>query len=146
MQITIYNNQSDARRVSKMLTALKTLQAEFYESSSVIDPVLLAAYDSTLFKANYAYIELMGRYYFIKNIEVLNGRQMRITMHADVLMSYAAAIKNLSVIISKQENDSYNLYLDDGSIITLNKTFNTVIPFTNGFNDQGEYILITAGA
>lgn len=146
MQITIYNNQSDARRVSKTLTALKTLQAEFYESSSVIDPVLLAAYDSALFKANYAYIELMGRYYFIKNIEVLNGRQMRITMHADVLMSYAAEIKALNCIIDKQETTPANLYRDDGSLVFENRRFNTVVNFPTGFNETGQFILITAGA
>ena len=52
----------------------------------------------------------------------------------------------MSVIIDKQENMiGANLFIDDGSFVTENKEFNSVINFPSGFNDSGEYILITAG-
>lgn len=146
MQITIYNNASDNRVVSKSLTAVKTLAAEMYENCSVTDPVILAAYDSALFTANYMYIPLFGRYYYIKDIQALNGRQVLIMGHVDVLMTYAAQIKSLTGIIDKNTGTgSTSMYINDGSYVTEQKTFTEVINFSNGFNDEGEYILITAG-
>ena len=145
MEITIYNNASSNNTVTKSITQIKQVAATFYEESSVIDPIILLDNDSALYKANYCYIPLFNRYYYIKNITVDNGRQMRLECHVDVLMSFKTDISKLSVIVNKQENDNYNLYLDDGSLVTLNKNFNTVVNFPNGFNDNGEFILITAG-
>jgi hypothetical protein len=36
--------------------------------------------------------------------------------------------------------------IDDGEWVVENKKVNKIIKFTSGLNDEGEYILITAGA
>ncbi len=36
-------------------------------------------------------------------------------------------------------------YIDDGYLVSENVMFKTVYNFPAGFNDTGEYILITAG-
>ena len=63
-------------------------------------------------------------------------------------MSNKNAIRNLTCIIDKQENSATTYsdkYLDDGSFITECRTFNSILNFPQGFNDAGEFILITAG-
>ena len=52
----------------------------------------------------------------------------------------------MNCIINKQQSATHsNMFLDDGSFVMENKEFNSVINFPNGFNETGEYILITAG-
>ena len=61
-------------------------------------------------------------------------------------MSFKNEILNQSVIIDKQENDDdASKYLDDGSYVTENRTFTEILNYPNGFNENPEYILITAG-
>ena len=52
----------------------------------------------------------------------------------------------MNCIVNKQQGtENANLFLDDGSYVLENREFNSVINFPNGFNENGEYILITAG-
>ena len=52
-----------------------------------------------------------------------------------------------SCIIDKQQYSSnYSRFLDDGSYINEVRTFIEIANFQNGFNDDGEFILLTAGA
>ena len=64
----------------------------------------------------------------------------------DVLMSFKNDILQLTAVVDKQsEVDVGNEYIDDSSLVTENIMFKTVYNFSSGFNDTGEYILITAG-
>ena len=66
--------------------------------------------------------------------------------HVDVLDSFLTDIKNLTVIANKsQQNTKSDLYIDDGSYVTENRLVNDVYNFPSGFNDNGEFILITVG-
>ena len=61
-------------------------------------------------------------------------------------MSFRADISDLSVVVDKQSMPTNgNEYIDDGSLVSENVMFQTVYEFLGGFNDHGEYILITAG-
>ena len=76
----------------------------------------------------------------------LTGHRYQITCKSDVLESFKQDILALSAIIDKANaGNNINMFLDDGSFVTENKEFNTVINFPTGFNASGEYILITAG-
>ena len=61
-------------------------------------------------------------------------------------MTYAAEIRKNYAIIDKVENFgvAYN-YINDGSWVNTNRMNQSIINFANGFNDNGEFILITAG-
>lgn len=146
MTIDLYNSGSDPRSVTKKLTAIKTITAEMYEVSSIIDPRIIVAYDAALVQANYCYIPYFKRYYFIRGIEVADGRRMMLTLHVDVLQTYATQIKSLQCIIDKQAAVANgNVYYNDGSYVLSSKQFNEVHNFSSGFNDAGAFILITAG-
>lgn len=145
MNVTFYQNNSDKIQITKSLSTIKTVSAEFFNESSVISPTLIMAYDSTLCTTNYCYIPYFGRYYFITDIVIMDGNRMRVTCKVDVLMSYQSQIKSLQCIIDKQQTVPENSYINDGSYVVTDKEFNTIINFPSGLLENGEFILITAG-
>lgn len=147
MVIKLYNNLSENNIINKTITQVGSdITAAIKGEISVETPHLLFNYPGSLPNVNYFYISEFSRYYYITDIIDKTGGRYELRGKTDVLESFKDQILNLSVIIDKQQRTSdINLYLDDGSYITENKEFNTVINFPNGFNDEGEYILITAG-
>lgn len=148
MRVILYNTTSDNRVLSKSITLIKEIDAELKDADDVISPTLKIQRFKEWEKVNYIYIESFNRYYYVKTIKQLIGNAILLDCSVDVLMSNKDAIKNLTCIIDKQENSSTTYsdkYLDDGSFITECRTFNSILNFPQGFNDNGEFILITAG-
>ena len=145
MDIKFYYNASDNRCINKVLLDGETITGTLRQSSSMINPTIkLEKVDS--FRYNYAYIPEFRRYYFITNCDVDFNKIRTISFSVDPLMSFKQDILNLKVVVDKQASDSNgDEYIDDSSLVTNNLTFNTVYNFPSGFNDNGEYILITAG-
>ena len=94
--------------------------------------------------SNYCFIPKFNRYYFIDEIIPITGDRSIIKCRVDVLESFKDDIKSLTAIINKQETIA-DKFIDDGSWIVENKDFLQSYNFSNGFNDNGEFILITAG-
>ena len=95
---------------------------------------------------NYCYIPDFGRYYYINGINALRANLFELSLGIDVLMTYAESIRNNAAIVDKvQPQYAAMPYINDGSYVSTNKMEQTVINFDNGFNDEGEFILITAG-
>ena len=95
---------------------------------------------------NYCYIHDFGRYYYINGINALRANLFELSLGIDVLMTYAEAIRNNAAIIDKvQPQKGAMPYINDGSYVSTNKMYQTIINYPNGFNDNGEFILITAG-
>ena len=148
MRVILYNTTSDNRVLSKNVALIKEINAELKDANNVISPTLKIQRFEGWKKVNYIYIESFNRYYYVNTIKQLLGNAILLDCNVDVLMSNKDAIKNLTCIIDKQENSSTaysDKYLDDGSFITECRTFNSILNFPQGFNDDGEFILITAG-
>ena len=147
MDVMLCNNASESNIINKTITDIKTVSCVVKGNLSVIDPILLLAYDGTIDPdINYMKIPELHRNYFITDIINLTGGRFEIRGKVDVLESFKDAILGLTAVIDKQQNTSFvNMFLDDGSYVMENKEFNTVINFPSGFNAAGEYILITAG-
>ena len=148
MRVILYNTTSDNRVLSKNITLIKQIDAELKDANNVISPTLKIQRFEDWEKVNYIYIESFNRYYYVNTIKQLLGNTILLDCSVDVLMSNKNAIRNLTCIIDKQENSTTTYsdkYLDDGSFITECRTFNSILNFPHGFNDDGELILITAG-
>lgn len=146
MQVELCQNLSEKNIINKNISLIDTASCTIKGPLSVENPVLILDYDSDLQNINYIKIADFERSYFITDIVNLTGHRYQITCKSDVLESFKDEIMGLQVIIDKQQNlTDVNLFLDDGSFISENKEFNTVLNFPYGFNDAGEYILITAG-
>lgn len=148
MRVILYNTTSDNRVLNKNIALIKEIDAELKDANDVISPTLKIQRFEGWEKVNYIYIKSFNRYYYVNTIKQLLGNAILLDCSVDVLMSNKDAIRNLTCIIDKQENSSTaysDKYLDDGSFITECRTFNSILNFPAGFNDDGEFILITAG-
>ena len=145
MELNLYYNTSDNRTINKSLTSGLITSGNLREESSIINPIITIKSD-TLIRENYAYIPETQRYYYIVNKESIRTGIWRLHMKVDPLMSFKRDILALSVVVSKQSAiTNGDEYIDDGSLVTDNQLFKTVYKFADGFNDNAQYILITAG-
>lgn len=147
MEITLYTNESEKNKLEKTITNSILLEGNLRDESSIINPIILISSnkEDIPYMYNYAYIPAFGRYYFITDIESVRTGMWRVSMHVDVLMSYKEQIKNLNVIINNSEETGANNYLSGNQWITNVKNTTSIVNFPNGLNDNGEFILITAG-
>ena len=129
----------------KELTDGITLTGNLRAQSSVMSPVFTIQ-DISVIGCNYCYIPDFGRYYYINDINALRANLFELSLGIDVLMTYAEAIRKNYAIVDKVENfgAAFN-YINDGSWVNTNRMNQSIINFSSGFNDNGEFILITAG-
>jgi len=148
MNLTLYYNSSERKVIGKSLQNLGNVTGILKGDATITSPVfILASNNNYLSGTNYLYWQETGRYYYIDNIELMTGGRMAFYCSVDVLESFKTQIKAQTAIIDKQESISEtNLYLNDGSFIDTEQTFNEIKNFQTGFNEVGEFILINAGA
>lgn len=145
MEVKLCYNSSDNRCINKNIIDGEVISGTLRTSTSIISPVITFESNSPL-RYNYAYIAEFRRYYYIKNVISARNNLWEVQFEIDPLMSFKADIFALKVVVDKQSNESNgDEYIDDSSLVTDNLMFNTVYNFPDGFNNNGEYILITAG-
>lgn len=145
MEIKLYHNISDNRTIRKKLLNEFSLTGTLRDSCSLIEPIINIE-NNDVVRFNYAYIPDFQRYYFIRKVTSLRKGMWTIELEVDTLMSFKGDLLALQVVVDKQSSDSIgDEYIDDGSLVADNYTFKSIYNFNKGFNEQGEYILITAG-
>ena len=145
MQVVFYYNVSDDRAVNKTLLDGATFNGVVRGEISVMNPIVRFDNPGVL-RYNYAYIPELQRYYSVVDKTAYREGLWDVSFDVDVLMSFKNDIANFNVVVDKQSSAEIgNEYIDDGSLVTDNVMFQTVYNFLDGFNDTGEYILITAG-
>ena len=148
MHLTLYYNASEKSVIGKNISSVGNTNGVLKGDVSVTHPVFVLEADSSyLSGVNYLYCTETGRYYFIDDIEMTTGGRMTLYCSVDVLETFKTQIKAQTAIVDKQEaRDESNLYVNDGSFVGTEQTFNEILNFSNGFNETGEFILINAGA
>lgn len=145
MDVIFYYNLSDDRTINKNLVQPRTFEGVMRDEVNVMSPVVRFENPGIL-RYNYAYIPELQRYYSVVERNCYREGIWDVSFEVDVLMSFRGDIMNMVAIVDKQSQvDVGDEYIDDGSLVTENVMFKTVYNFSNGFNDTGEYILITAG-
>lgn len=160
MNIALYKNLSDDIELNKNLIYIKDISGYFKNDSnvtytnintqrtnpnSIISPILFIESD-TLPEFNFLHIKDFNRYYFVDEIKCIRTGLWEINCSIDVLTTYKDDILNLNAIVSKQELTNYsNYFYDDDSYYSEVRTFNEIIEFEKGFNDEFNYIFIVAG-
>lgn len=161
MRAKLYYNKSDKRYINKELeqiyphsegTPPEWIYVEFIEPTSIVNPRLILSTETNVLQANYLFLEDFGRYYYINNHTLENGRII-IECKVDVLMSFKTDIMNEKVILDRisVQKDLQNYYLEDEEIKKLSYPFiemhelNCV--YGNEFNqNQVYFILAVSGA
>lgn len=148
MEVQFFYNASDDRVINKHLLTTQeenTFTGVPRDEVSVMNPIIRFESDEIL-RYNYAYIPELQRYYSIVDRTAYRQGVWDVTFAVDVLMSFRSDISDLHVVVDKQSMVANgDEYIDDGSLVSENVMFQTVYEFPGGFNDHGEYILITAG-
>lgn len=143
--ITIQTSASEKNRVDKSLTDIAALSGTLRADTSIIDPVFQIEGDiSSYITANYCTVPTFGRSYFINNIRSLRAGLFEISCHVDVLSTYKTQLRTNSAIIHRSERN-WNLYLNDGSLKSLQKPTITSQKFEETFYGVYSYVLILAG-
>lgn len=145
MRILLYINKSDKKYVNKNIQQINTLTGTMKESTSICDPTIMLNLNGINF--NYIFIEEFNRFYYVKDVRNIRNDLWEIDCHVDVLMTFSGQYLNNKAIISKSEDD-FNYEPDYESDYYPSKlnTFIETTQFASGFNEQPEFILLTAGA
>lgn len=144
MDIVIGYTADAPNKIDKEFTNQFTVSGTLRKNTSITNPTIDIEIND-LSQANYVYIPLFHRYYYITNITIAVTGLWQIELSVDVLKSFAPYIKNLSVILSDSTVTGANDYLTGDIWINKVKQFTDIINFPNGLLENGEYILITAG-
>lgn len=145
MEVRFFYNKSDSRVINKNLVVGEIFEGQMRDECDVMSPIILFEKKNVL-RYNYAYIPSLQRYYSIVNRNALRDGLWEVQFAVDVLMSFRNDIINLNVIVDKQAmRKNGNEYIDDGSLVAENVMFQTIYNFPEGFNENPELILITAG-
>lgn len=143
--ITLYTTLSEKNRIVKELTEYATVHGTLKERTSVMTPIIrLASGADVLAHVNYLYIPAFERYYFIEEVTSIRTNLTEIRCRCDVLMTYAEGILENEALLKRQEN-TWNLYLDDGSIQVYNTPRMLTKLFPSGFTTQS-LVLAVAGS
>lgn len=143
--IILQRNNSEMNRVSKSVDNILTVSGTLKEDTSIIDPVIKIKCElSDVTGCNYISVPAFGRSYFVTNIRSIRNGLVEFACHVDVLSSFATSIRSNTAIIKRQEN-SWNLYLNDGSFKIYQNPNVLTKAFPSGFTTQ-EFVLAIAGA
>ena len=145
MTVHLYYNQSDARQVNKVLVYGETFEGQARDEVDVIRPIIMFDTPDVL-PYNYAYIPEFDRYYTVVFRNSFREGLYELGLDVDVLMSFRQDIFNMSAVVDKQTMaENGDEYIDDGSLVADNTQFVQVYNYPNGFNENPEFVLITAG-
>lgn len=117
MNVTIYNVPSDPKHMQQTLpAAIATYSGAVREPVSVDQPVITLQAQITV--GNYAYISDFGRYYWIREKNVLRDQITVLTLDSDPLMSFAQGILQLPAYIYRSSAE-YNSDMVDRKTPTV---------------------------
>lgn len=119
LHLSVLTTRTDKRYLVKTSNEITTREVRLKSGSSIIDPILIMKKlsDSHIRQFNYAFIKEYQRYYFVNDITEMNGDLISVSLHVDVLSSFANDIKGLSCLIIRQENLN-NPYFVDEEVMT----------------------------
>lgn len=145
MTITLYNQTSDKRVVSKTLgSAIATFpDAVARDSFDVRRGDITLQTDTDITLCNYCYIAELSRYYYITDVTILRKDVYVLSLRCDVLMTFSAGIRALNGTVDRQQS-KYNGYIPDGEYKQLAYSQITTKAFPNAMNTD-TLILMTVG-
>ena len=145
MTITLYRNESEHEKVDKTLVIIRNVTGTLRAETSLINPVIqftgtLASFSNV----NHVYIPDFGRYYYVTGMRSIRDGLVEMSMHVDVLMTYKSQIRANTAIV-KQQEQRWNLYLNDGSLRVYQNPRVYTKPFQGGFGASWDFVLAVAG-
>lgn len=141
MIINLYNNESPANKINKSITLITALSGELRGETNVVNPIV-RVYAAAFPAFNYARIPAFDRYYYLRDVRQVRTDIWELSLESDPLMSFDLSdVAGVLVEGSAGGSD----YLEHRHFVRNVKTKTSILNFSNGLLENGEYILITAG-
>lgn len=135
MTVKFYKMTSTSNTINKKKSQIQESDCQLYDETDILNPSLLMKYNKNLLSSNYIYIEEFERFYFINNIEIIDGNRIVVRCHVDVLDSYWNRIKETQQHIIRN-SEQFNLYMKDDVMQVTQRTLRQVkiaTPAVSGF-------------
>lgn len=143
--IQLMLNTEPYNKIQKSPTVIITVNGTLKDDCSLIDPEVIIDRAEAITDANYAYIEAFGRYYFIKNVEAYRTGLWLVSLHCDVLMTYASGILSSPAIVARSSSN-FNMMMNDDHYYTQENPMIFTKAFPNGFDTStASYVLALIG-
>lgn len=149
MLISLYRTSYPPNKVSKTFISKTDVTGNLlnkHDNKYLIAPSFALRFDAPsdyIFSFTHLYINEFKRYYFIKNVEMLQNNVFKLDCYIDVLQTYSSIIKQVQadVIFSNDCNLNFSntAFSKNLNSIIEQKNFSLVTPFT----ENGDIILIT---
>lgn len=129
---TFYINSSDKNVMYKeIIPVFRDVEFTPTNTINIFNPLITVDYNAEYLTANYIYIPLFSRYYYIRNISIQTGKKMLIECDVDPLMSFSDDIKTAFVNVCRAENPANRDLADDKIQINPKTYFIETNPFPN---------------
>lgn len=141
MVINLYSTRTDKDHLIKSLNNSMGLSGHLKTSCDVVNPVIEIEHNALIFTnhINYAYIPDFGRYYYITDMR-LNGKTLILSLHCDVLFTYATDIKgSMATIVRSQDGDKY---IKDNRAIQTERIAWSCVDIGTAFRSGSAFILV----
>lgn len=144
MIIELYKNNSDNNVVNKNITKVGELDVRLKEPVERENPQILVSghIDDSY---DYLYIPEFSRYYYVEYKRQYSENVYLINARIDVLKSFRDKILQARALVNHSGNLNNN-YINDSTWVADVRNTTHIKNFTNGFNDEPTFVLITAGA
>ena len=145
---TLFFNKSEKNKVDKDIELLANYDIIFKNPVDILNPTIDIKTDdieNIVKNANYMYVDQLGRYYFITDMEIIRNGLVRISGRVDVLMTYSDKIREQRGIIARNEK-IFNLYGEDNEFrfdarpIIKVKSFTKYTPVRREDESVGMYL------
>lgn len=142
MRIYLYTNNSEPIKVYKRLTNQTTIEGEFRDSVSILNPTIVIE-SQTIPQFNYCYIPDLNRYYYINNIDIYRKDVYILYCSVDVLMTYIDSIYNQYAYVTRNQYDYNSDIVDNYHVFEQEVTTQIVNGDTSGCLQLHKYSDIT---
>jgi len=103
MELKLYQTLDNENVINKSLTLIHTLNIKMKTRNSIVSPIIVLsnAGNKDYTNCNYCHIDTFNRFYFIRDIEILNDTNVQLSLECDVLESFKNDILNSSAEINR---------------------------------------------
>lgn len=102
MELGLFYITDPINKMNKELTRLGTRVIRMKQDENIRSPKIIILNDKNLNNCNYAFIDVLKRYYFITNKRYLNNNHVELSLKTDVLMTYKNDINKSKELSSKE--------------------------------------------
>lgn len=128
----VFKQNSENDYVNKTLTLVNVVVGKFNHSIAIKNiNVDLTGY-SIANAYNYVYIPSLERYYYVDSVEIISADYVRLHLREDVLMTWKDLIGLQLAFITRNENSTDNLIVDERLPLESIKTIEYIAPTRTG--------------